>query len=429
MDKWILMISSVISCIIVVSIMFQFWNDRYVKVFRNKYLYILLPTGCIISTMLANMLMNTVVNLAVNILWVGLVSGIFYREDRNRRYMRIMESEALLVINGVTEAMGVFLVDLLLYVFQVTPESLEIKQSIETTFSKLVLLFFYYIVFSRLWKKGIIRTIKQYILYFVMFLYGIVNILATALISSREHPVVLILIISCNIFANMYMLYFVKCMDERNFYKLQMEMMKQQEKLQFENYEIQCEKYAEAMTILHDVNKHISMIEGLYQNGQRNTAISYTRQINEILRPLVPIQYVNNAILNCLLADKVRVAERYHIALHTEISTADINFMKPVDITTLFGNLLDNAINACRKCEGGTYINLLMHAHREMISIRVENSTFQTMSVSEGKLSGALWGIGMLNIQRCVETYNGSIIYRSQDKALICDILLCRSED
>ena len=52
------------------------------------------------------------------------------------------------------------------------------------------------------------------------------------------------------IFANMYLLYFIKFSDERNFYKLQAEMMEQQAKLQYESYEIQSDKYKEAMSIL-----------------------------------------------------------------------------------------------------------------------------------------------------------------------------------
>ncbi len=39
MGKAVLMFSSVISCTIVASIMFQFWNDRYVKRYQSKYLY------------------------------------------------------------------------------------------------------------------------------------------------------------------------------------------------------------------------------------------------------------------------------------------------------------------------------------------------------------------------------------------------------
>lgn len=230
------MCCSFFSCIIIVSIMFQFWNERYIKTFDNKYLYLFLQIVNVFSVMLANMLMNTAVNLAINILWVGAVSIFFYRENDTKHFMRIVESEALLAANGVAEALGVYFIDVLMQVLKITPESAEILQSVETAFSKIMLLFLYYVVFSRIWKRNTLRTATQYILYLVMFIYGIVNILITAAISSKEHPLVLLLIIGFDIFANMYLLYFMKCLDERNYFKLQVEMMKQQEKMVLPRY-------------------------------------------------------------------------------------------------------------------------------------------------------------------------------------------------
>ena len=63
------------------------------------------------------------------------------------------ESEALFVVIGVSEALGAYLIDLLLTVANVVPESAVMLLGIETAFSKIVVLFLYYAVFSRLWKK------------------------------------------------------------------------------------------------------------------------------------------------------------------------------------------------------------------------------------------------------------------------------------
>lgn len=422
------MFASFISCVIVVSIQFQFWNDRYIKAFESKYLYLCLHMGNVVSVMLANMLMNPIVNLAANVLWVAVIGGFFYYEDNRGRLVRIVESEVLLVIIGVTEAMGVYLIDLLLAVLVITPESPEIKQSIENMFSKIVVLFLYYVIFSKIWKKTVRRTGTQYLLYLIMFIYSVVNVLATAAISSKEHPMVLMLIIGCTIFADMYLLYFIKCLDERNYYKMQVEMMEQQEKMQYENYEIQREKYREAMSILHDVKKHIKMIEGLYQGNLGEEAIHYTKQINDMLRPLAPMHYNDNPILNCLLSDKMRAAEFQGIMLDIEISTADVSFMKPIDITTLFGNLLDNAMAACRKYDGKKQIGFYMQAYKDMLSIRVENSSLEPVAVKNGKITSAQMGIGLMNIHRCIEEYEGSIFYKNEENKVICDILLNMTE-
>ncbi len=432
MDRIILLFCSFISCVILVNLLFQFFNDRYLKSYNSKLLYILLPIVSIIIVTPINMFMSPILNLLVNVIWIGFVSYLFYYEEKDRRFIQIFESEALFMVIGVAEALGVFLIDVIMDIIQITPQSAEIQKSIETAFSKIVLLFLYYVIFSRLWKKSILRTKTQYILYLIMFLYSVVNVLIIAVISNRENPLVLMVIVGCTIFANMYLLYFIKFSDERNYYKMQLEMMEQQEKIQYDNYEIQSEKYKEAISILHDVDKHMKMIEGLYQEDFKREAQNYTDQIREMLQPLVPFMYTDNPVLNCLLSDKKRVADRSGISFKIEINEVDINFMKPIDITTLFGNLIDNALEATKKCNGEKYIGLCIKEYNEMISIRIENSVEDPVVIKNGKIyssSAKRNGVGLLNIQRCIEDYLGSIIYKYSNQLLVCDIVLNRVDE
>lgn len=429
MDSLILLFCSLISCVIVNNLWFGFLNDRYLKVYNNKFLYIALPiiSVCIIAPV--NLLMSPILNMITNILLVGLVSFFFYFEDNRSNLIRVFETEALFAVTAMSEALGVFLIDAVMEMMQIIPHSVEIQKSIETAFSKIVLLFLYYVVFSRLWKKSILRTRTQYILYLIMFVYSVVNILVIAVISDQSNPLVLMVIVGCTIFANMYLLYFIKFSDERNYYKIQVEMMQQQEKIQYENYEMQSEKYKQAVSILHDVEKHIKMIEDLCQEDLKNDAINYAKQIREMLQPLVPSRYTDNTVLNCLLSDKKRIADKNGILLKIEANEADINFMRPIDITTLFGNLMDNAIAASKSCSERKYVGLYIKEYNEMVSIRVENSVVEPVPIKNGKIDNASKerkGVGLLNIQRCIEDYIGSIIYKYSDDLLICDIILNR---
>lgn len=432
MDKIILLFCSFISCTIYFSIIFQFLNDRYLKVYTGRGVYFALTVACIISVMAVNMLMNPMLNLTVNVLLIGLISAFFYYEDNRKRYMRILESEALFVITGVSEALGVFLINTVLHIMHIMPESMEIQKSIETAFSKIMLLFLYYVVFSRLWKKNSMRTMTQYILYLIMFIYSIVNVVIIAVISDRENPIVLMIIVSCVIFANMYLLFFIKFTDERNYYKLQVDMMEQQEKLQYANYVMQSERYREAVAILHDVDKHIKMVEELHRQNMEKEALGYTKQIRDMLKPLVPYQYSNNPVLNCLLSDKKKAAEKLDITFDIDVLDADISFMKPMDITTLFGNLIDNALTACKDVGEGRYIGIHIKEYKEMISIRIENSIELPVPISDGKIETerkGKKGIGLLNVQRCVDKYEGNIIYKSKNQCLVCDIFLNRIDN
>lgn len=423
MYKAILMTSSTVSCIVVAFMLFQFWSEKYEKKYQSRYLYKALALVYVIGVMLVNTRMNPLLNLSANMVMIGIISFFFFGEKHSRGLIRFFESAAFFTVLSVAEAVGVYLIDFLLKIMDITPESPELLQSIEYTFSKIVMLFLYYVLFVRLWRKRLLRTVSQYILYAAMFFYGMINILATAAVSGEEHPAVLMIIMGSIVFSNMFLLFFMKYLDERNFYKLQIGMMQQQERLRFDNYEAQKNHYIKSLSILHDVKKHIAVIEALYQEDQEE-ALRYTKQINDILEPLLPIKFVSNPVLNCLLADKTRAAEECGIPFEVDVSTADVDFMKPIDVTTLFGNLLDNAMAACKKCERGRRMALYMQRRGKMLFIRVENSICESVPVRDGRIAESKSGIGILNIRKCVDAYEGTICYKEKEEQLICEILL-----
>lgn len=432
MDSLILLFCSFISCAIAFYILFQFLNDRFVATYSNKLIYITVYSVSVCIVMLINMLMNGLLNALSNIILFGIISYFFYYEENTKKTLRVFEAEVLLAASIICEAFGVYLIDVILNGFNLMPKSATVQMSIETMFSKLVLIFLYYIVVSRVWKKSIWGSRKQYSLYIIMFIYSMVNLLIVTVIAAGEKPIVLLIIMGCTIFANMYFLHFIKYSDERNYYKLLVEMMQQQERLQYENYEMQSVKYKQVVSILHDVDKHMKMIEDLYQMDVREEAINYTKQIKEMLKPLLPFQYINNPVLDCLLSDKKRMAEKYKINFKIDISDADINFIKPVDLTTLFGNLIDNAVTACKMSDENRYIGLIIKEYNEMLSIRIENNIADIVPIKNGMIDipkEKKPSVGLLNIQKCVNTYMGSIIYKCSGKLLTCDIVLNRIDD
>ena len=421
---------SLISCVIITIIFFEFLNDRYIKAYNSKVLSYILPVGYIFIIMFVNMFMISVLNLIANALLIGIISYFFYYENSTRKLMRVFEIEALFAIMIISGALGVFSIDALLKLFHIIPENAALLISIETAFSKIVLLFLYYAILSRIWKKNLFHTKAQYALYFIMFIYSIINLLAVAEMSYKESPIILTGLVGCIVFINTYLLYFVKFSDEKSYYKLQIEMMEQQGKIQYKNFAVQKEKYEEARSILYDVKKHIRMIEELYAEDMKNEAISYIKQINDILSPLIPFRYTDNEILNYLLADKKRTAEGLNVFFEVEVADVDINFMQPKNITTLFANLIDNAITASEKCQGEKYVGITIKEYNDMISIRVKNSVAEQIPIKNGKIvkyEGDQNGIGVLNIQRCVDDYEGNIIYKCSDDFVICDIILNRT--
>ena len=431
MENIVYLFSCFLSCVIIARLMFQFMSDRYEKAFENPWVYRIVPSVIVVIVTLVNLKHDTWWNLGANFLVFGIASFICYEDKSGRRYWRVLESECFLMITGVLfEGIGVFGIDLLMEKLSLMPEDVVISNSIEVVFSKLVLIFLYYALLRRLWKKDYRQSPTQVFLYLVMFLYSMVNVIILATAATRKADYFLFCTnLCCVVFANLYLFYSMKVEDEKNIMEFQIAMMKQQESMQFEHYERQREKYGRSMEVLHDVSKHLRSIEELYQAGMTDRAMEYTRQIGGILKPLVPEEYSDNPMLNILLADRKQAAESVGIRFMVRVESAGLGFIEPVDVTTLFGNLLENAMQAVLKCSGERYIKVHIRNYNEMLSIRIENSVEKEVRIKNGRpvsTGGKGNGIGCLNVQRCVEKYGGSVLYKNGSGKFYSDVILNR---
>ncbi len=430
MENLVYLFSCFLSCVIIAGLMFQFMGDRYGKAFENPWLYRIAAAVAVVIVTLVNLKHNTWWNMAANFSVYGIASFICYEDKNVRRYWRVMESECFFIMLILFEGIGVFGIDLLMEKLSLMPEDVVISNSIEVAFSKLVIVFFYYVLLRRLWKKDYRQSRTQVILYLVMFLYSMVNfiILATA-VKRKADYFLLCANLCCVVFANLYLFYSLKVEDEKNSMEFQIAMMKQQESMQFEHYERQREKYGKSIEILHDVSKHIRSIEELYRAGVTDKAMEYTRQIGGILKPLVPEEYSDNPMLNILLADRKQAAESMGIRFVVKVESTGLGFIEPVDVTTLFGNLLENAMQAVLKCSGERCIKVHIRNYNEMLSIRIENSVEKEVRIKNGRpvsTGGRGTGIGCLNVQRCVEKYGGSVLYKNGNGKFYSDVILNR---
>lgn len=53
------------------------------------------------------------------------------------------------------------------------------------------------------------------------------------------------------------------------------------------------------------------------------------------MKPLIPVQYTENPILNILLTDKESVMREKGISVTIKVDNVNLNFIEPIDITTI----------------------------------------------------------------------------------------------
>lgn len=105
-------------------------------------------------------------------------------------------------------------------------------------------------------------------------------------------------------------------------------------------------------------------------------------------------------------------------------------FMEVMDIFSLFGNILDNAIECEAKLPPeARFIHLSIRAVNQLLFIHVENHFEGTLELVNGiplttKDDKDYHGYGMLSIRRIVEKYGGNFEIAAEDQLFQIDIML-----
>lgn len=430
MENILFVFCSLLSCFIVTYIWFQFMDERYHRVYQNKFVYIWSGVGTTVFMTALNLLNIAMLNLSAWLVLLAVEAGVLYFENGAKTIKRIVECEVFCLIVTFTETFGVISIKWLLQVTEVQIKSPMIQTCLEVTGSKVVVIFLYYIAVRKIITKSpAIHNKMQSVTFIVMLLYTYINMLV--IIQGLSHDLnngIFALSVCCTVLADLYLFYFIKVTDEKKAYDIKVRALEQQARLQYEYYLQQKQKYNQTIQILHDVNRHIQSIEELCVSGNTEETRRYATQIGGILKPLIPMKYTGNAILDILLSDKVRQMEDKDIEFFADLGGISFDFMEAIDITTIFGNLLDNALEACEAISDKPDKKIVLTAERfqEIVSVTVENDCNPVrwradMPVSE---KGENRGIGLLNVQKSIDKYDGNLRLRESGGKFVAEFFL-----
>jgi hypothetical protein len=143
-------------------------------------------------------------------------------------------------------------------------------------------------------------------------------------------------------------------------------------------------------------------------------------------------QHSGNPVLDVILTSKTRVCMDRGITLTAVADGKLLGTMSSTDIASLFGNALDNAIEATSKLVDteSRLIRLALYSQNHFVVIRVENyyaSSLQTDAAGNlrtTKHDKGNHGFGMKSIRHVAQQYGGEISIRTEDHWFILTIML-----
>ncbi len=129
-----------------------------------------------------------------------------------------------------------------------------------------------------------------------------------------------------------------------------------------------------------------------------------------------------NEVLDVVLHEKALLCQKHGIRLSCMVDGKQLGFLTPVQTYTLFGNIIDNAVEAVQKCQDpdSKYITLVCQQQGAFLEIEQSNYFHGELKLEDDlpatvKEDSARHGFGIKSIKFIAEQYGGTLSIQIQD--------------
>lgn len=200
----------------------------------------------------------------------------------------------------------------------------------------------------------------------------------------------------------------------REFMELQLQLQKEYDSAEY--YKMLLKQDESQKILIHDIKKHLHSIASLNEQGETQKVTAYINQIIHSSDLRDSVHVCDNELLNAILCRYIKNCNEQHISLRADIRSGLLEFLTYDDLTALFCNLLDNAVEAASKIPD-SYIELSVTYNKKaaLTMITMINScrknpfSKETGQLISHKKDNLRHGYGMKSIQRIIKKYNGEM--------------------
>ena len=216
-----------------------------------------------------------------------------------------------------------------------------------------------------------------------------------------------------------------------------MQLLLQKESDSVEYYEMMLSQNENQSILIHDIKKHLQSIKLLNDQKASDKINAYIQQLMESSDLKETVKICDNEMLNAILCRYQRQCNEKHIVFHADIRSGTVQSMYQHDLTSLFCNLLDNAVESAKNIPD-SFIELTVQKKENspFIIIIVINSCRSTpvydqdgLPVSH-KTSKDRHGFGIKSIKKVVKQYHGNLqMYYDNNSGTFHTIITLKQKD
>jgi Signal transduction histidine kinase regulating citrate/malate metabolism len=199
--------------------------------------------------------------------------------------------------------------------------------------------------------------------------------------------------------------------------------------MQVIEYDNLSSRIAEARKSKHDLRHHLAVLETIAANEDWKALHDYIDEFRVVRRLDDPIVYCENMTANAVIAYFAQIAGEQGTKYHVEFDLPETVGIDRCDISVLFGNILENALEASAKLPRGSGIVEIKGGmlNEGVLAFEVENAISVTPEkdghgFNSTKHEGR--GIGTESARDIVERYNGTICFNTQGERFRVSIMM-----
>ncbi len=239
----------------------------------------------------------------------------------------------------------------------------------------------------------------------------------------------IILNILALVIMNLYIWYLFSYQSKNKKLRAELEIRKKQSEMQYQYYEKVEQRYQSSRKMVHDMRNHLQAIEAL-QEQDADKGKEYVKDMRRMLDSFGIVNYTENRMLNIILNDKAEEAQKNGIGMEIRIDEIRLEHIRDMDMTTIFANLLDNALEAAEQVVGKRMIQVQADTFHDFTVVKIRNS-MPCGSAAKGTESSSVkkdrkshMGIGLENVRDTLETYGGGMMTEIQEGEFVVSITI-----
>ncbi|MBO4652541.1 MAG: GHKL domain-containing protein [Lachnospiraceae bacterium] len=199
--------------------------------------------------------------------------------------------------------------------------------------------------------------------------------------------------------------------------------------MQVMEYENLSARIAEVRRSRHDLRHHIAVLETIAESMDRQELLNYIDEFRVVHRLDDPLIYCENMTANAVIAYFSQVAVTQNTKYTVEFSLPDKVGISRNDISVLFGNLLENAIEAAVKLpEEKRLVEIKGGLINEgVLAFTVENTFLSAPKRRERRFNSTKHeglGIGTESVRDIVERYDGKILFETNGDRFCASVMM-----